>query len=176
MGIAPVRNCWNRCATDERDVLRVRSLRDRLQIGVDVGEIAVGEDLLAIGGHRAIGHAHKARQCVERKRIGSEPWPGHGSLSHRAVALPASNSHKDVFAVLHRCREGPGLREEEPGGERRQSHAYAIAPHRGWVHTSTSAGSPALTTSTARFSAPASSLGSLIGPADHQPNDAASFA
>jgi len=61
------------------------------------------------------------------------------------------------------------LSDRQAGGMRRrpQDDEGAIVPNRqrGCVHTSTRAGWPDLTTSTARLSAGPSSAGSLIGPA-----------
>src|SRR5262249_37848585 len=130
---------------------------------------------------------------LEGEWVGSELRSRHTALALVAVALPAAVPDERRLAFFSRrcirvCRV-----EREGGGKRRRPddgpdhsrtrldphgphdppvpHLLFPCPHRGCVHTSTNAGSPAFTTSTARLRVGPSSAGSLIGPALQTPID-----
>src|SRR5262249_43827767 len=108
--------------------------------------------------------------------VGGEPCPRDTALPLEAVALPAAVFHEGFLALLDGGRESP-LRGEQAERRRRAEHTQHHAhPHRGCVHTSITAGSPAFTAATARLSAGPRSFGSLIGPADTHPMEDASLA
>src|SRR5579872_5106632 len=104
---------------EKRNALRVPPLRDRLQIGVDVRQILVGEDLLAEWRHVAVGGTHEGLQRLERDRIGCELEARHTALPLVAVALPAAVLEKFLLALRGVGRKR-ALAENEAGGKRRQ--------------------------------------------------------
>src|SRR5262249_18917007 len=123
--------------------------------------------------------AHERHERLGRNWIRRDLRTGDAALALKAVALPAAVLDEGGLALLGGSRQGD-VREREGGGECRQPHAHTQRthrePHRGCVHTSTSAGWPDFTTSTARLMVGPSSAGSLIGPADHHPMELASLA
>src|SRR5262249_55533650 len=105
---------------------------------------------------------------------------GHPALPLETMALPAAMRDEGHLALLGRRSKRGTLAENHAGsqGRRRQSQTQTDhdVPHRGCVHTSTSAGCPDFTASTARLIVAPRSFGSLTGPADHQPMELASLA
>ena len=122
-----------RLLIQQRDGLVVRRLRDRLQIGVDVGQILVREHRLAVGRHGAIGGAHEGRERLDRHRVGRELRAGDPALPHGAVAAPAAELHVGGLAFLggrgdRRAVPEGELADEETGGERRQLPTFTRMP------------------------------------------------
>src|SRR5215467_9854869 len=114
--------CWRSKAllVEQRDALRVRRLRDRLQIGVDVGEIVLRQDFLLVGRHRSVAAAYEGRERLERDRPGRQRLAGNAALPLRAVALPAAVLDKRGLALLGRSGECAAATECQAGGERRR--------------------------------------------------------
>src|SRR5262245_39777469 len=164
---------------EQRNALVVGRLGDRLQVGVDVGEVLVREDRLHVGRHGAIGGAHERRERLDRHGIGRELRPGDAALRLEAVAGPAAVLDVRGLALLGRGGQCSAAAENEAGGERHQlthtNETHGPASYRGWVQTLTSAGWPDFTAATACLMAGPSSAGSLIGPFAHQPIDSASL-
>src|SRR5947207_9236714 len=91
----------------QRNAVDVRRLRNRLQVRVDVREIGVGKNLLAVSRHGAVRGAHEGGKCFPRQWIGREALAAAGhdrSLAHGTVALPAAVLNKGSLAVL--CGSG----------------------------------------------------------------------
>src|SRR5438128_12476234 len=85
---------------EQRDVLVVGRLRERLQVGVDVGEVLVRQDRLRVRRHCAFGVAHEDIERLVRHRARGELRAGHASLRREAVALPAAVLHVGGLAFL----------------------------------------------------------------------------
>src|SRR5262249_10029452 len=130
--------------------------------------------------HGAVGGAHECDERFRRNGVRREFWSGEAALADKAVALPAAVLDEGGLALFRRRGERAVTDQQGGGKQRRRPHARTQtrhgAPHRGWVHTSTSAGWPDFTAATARLIVGPTSLGSLIGPADHQPIEFASLA
>src|SRR5258706_8234559 len=71
---------------EQRNALVVRRLGQRLEVGVDVGEIRFREDRALVRRHRAAGVAHERRERLERHRVRRELRAGDAALPHEAVA------------------------------------------------------------------------------------------
>jgi hypothetical protein len=57
---------------------------------VDVGEILIREDGLAVGRHGAVGGAHERGECFKGYGIRRKLGAGRGASALKAVALPAA--------------------------------------------------------------------------------------
>ena len=159
-----------------------RRRRPGLDERVDVHQIRVGDDLLGVGRHLVGGPAHIGREAGERQVARRQPGTGGTPLALVAMALPAPVRDPELLACLRAA--GGGLRgsarrpalapgrapprtRPRPRSVHRQSSCASPTPssrQRGCVTTSTSAGSPFLTTASARCSAGPRSLGFSIGP------------
>src|SRR5690349_3596003 len=152
-------------------------------------EVGIGNDLGRVGGHLIRRPPHVAREPGKRQRTRRQARAGGAALAFVAVALPAAVADEQLLAGLgvagwrrprcrrrgrRRCglRESNGRREDEC---RRCQQGFHAA-HRGWVTTSTSAGSPFFTTASARCSAGPRSRGLVIGPSAYTPRPCASLA
>src|SRR5579864_7185252 len=166
-----------RLRVQQRNVLVVRRLGQRLQVGVDVGEIVVREDGLGVRRHGAVGMAHEHLHEIERLRVGRELGAGGAALPGEAVAFPAAVLNEGGLAFFGRaggeCEGDVEQRRSQKQILRRARNERRL--HRGCVQTLSSAGWPDFTTAIASFSAGASSAGSLIGPFAHQPMLSASL-
>src|SRR3954470_18903901 len=74
---------------EQRDALVILPCGNRLQIGMDVCEVPVGEDLLLVRRHGAVAVADEYVHCGERHRVWGE-LRADAALSGVAVALPAA--------------------------------------------------------------------------------------
>src|SRR6516165_4668843 len=119
-----------RLLVQERNALVVRGLRNRLQPGMDVGELLVRENALLVRRHGAVGGAHEGRERLDRKRIGCKFGTGDPTLALETVTLPAAMLHKCRFAFLRRGSERRNRTENETGGEYRQCKMFRAHPHR----------------------------------------------
>jgi hypothetical protein len=84
----------------KRNALVVLRRWNRLEIGVDVGEVRVRQDRLLIRRHGAVAVANEDGERLERHRLRREGLAGGAALSHGAVALPAAVLHVGVLALL----------------------------------------------------------------------------
>src|SRR5215210_9296402 len=86
--------------TEKRNRLVIRRSRDRLQIGVDVGQFLIGENLLGEGRHVAARRAHEAREGRVRQRNGRrDARTFAAALTLVAVALPTADTLEIGFAL-----------------------------------------------------------------------------
>src|SRR5262245_42414127 len=90
---------------------RRSGLRPRLGEGIEVGELAIRENLLVVRRHLQTGRAHIARERRIGKTVRSEPRTRRRrSLRFAAVALRAADSHEEETSFLaapcgcRRCR------------------------------------------------------------------------
>src|SRR5262249_22677433 len=113
---------------EDRYRLVVRRLRYRRQIGVDIGEVLIRQDLLAIGRHLPVAAANEGRHGFERDRVGREPRAGHAALPYGPVTWPAAVLHERLLSLPGIGRNG-SVREDEAGGERRQPHLSTTNTH-----------------------------------------------
>src|SRR6516162_5305220 len=108
---------------EQGNVLVIRRLGDRLQIGVDIREVVVGQDRLRIGRHGAIGGAHESGERLDRDGIWRELGPGDTALGLHAVTLPTAVLDIGRLAFLGRGSERAATAQEpayeQSGGERR---------------------------------------------------------
>ena len=150
------------------DRLVIGRRRQRRHIGMDVSQFLIRQDLLRIRRHPPVGRADITGKGLIGHRLRGQLGTGHAALGGEAVTLEAAVLDVSNLALfrrrpLRRCRPQGLLRRppwRESGGG-----MSSLPPQRGCVTTSTKAGSTALTTSTAFFSAGPRSFGSVIGPA-----------
>src|SRR4051812_11272401 len=121
---------------EQRDGLRILRLRDRRQISVNVLEIAVRQDLLAVGRHGDVTGADKRREALVRQRIGRQHLAVAGcdrALPLEPVALPAAVFHECGFALGHIARrERRAMTENHAGhhsGQRDTKHWVTHVVH-----------------------------------------------
>src|SRR5262249_18505061 len=143
-----------------------------------------------IGRHVVGGLAQLSFKTVERHFGLGKAWcrtVESATLPGTAVAGEAAVDEIETLAVHGIARRSLlglhcGQSTEAERGRRKRWGGEVVeifhceSPQRGSVTTSTTAGSPRLTTATARASAPARSIGSTIGPSPYTPMPRANVA
>src|SRR5580692_961309 len=157
-----------------RNVLRRTRARQRLHEGVHICDFLVRKHCRGISRHVVGGITQLSFKSVERHVGFGKAWRRTvegAALPGTAVAGEAPVGEIEALAVPGIAwRSVLGLQQGRSTkiGRSRRKRAFEIfhceSPQRGSVTTSTTAGSPRLTTATARASAPARSFGSTIGP------------
>src|SRR5262249_43987895 len=147
-------------------------------------------DHLRVRRHLSARVSNSAHERRERQRVRAEPRTGDWrSLTLAAVALVAAFAHEQLASRFHtrsrrRLRRRWKRQREHAGTERDHHHCTRLANrcvhresrYRGCMITSTSAGSPRLTTSIARLMAGPRSAGLETGPCAYTPSPCASLA
>src|SRR3989442_9766167 len=128
--------------------------------------------------------ANGARERRERERVRPKTRTGRCAVRLAAMALVTADAKEDLPASLDTVAVVRSVRLQADAwsreNDRRETYTCAKSQrHRdylGCVTTSTSAGSPRLTTAMARLSAGARSAGFSIGPSACTPSPCAIFA
>jgi hypothetical protein len=97
-----------------RDVLRVGRLGYRLQVGIDIGQVVIRQNLGAVPRHLTGRGSHEVCERVERQGIGREFETGSPALPHVPVALETADPNVCLLA---------------PGGVGRERGAAAQTGH-----------------------------------------------
>src|SRR6476659_1268400 len=105
---------------EQGNILVIRPLRDRLQVGVDIGEVVVGEDRLRVRWHGTIAGAHEGGECLDRQWIRRKPRAGLPALTLGAVTLPAAVLDERSFALFGGGGECAAAAQDKAGGEYRR--------------------------------------------------------
>src|SRR3984957_16107338 len=147
-----------------RNVLRRTRARQRLHEGVHICDFLVREHCRGISRHVVGGITHLSFKSVERHVGLGKAWRRTvegAALPGTAVAGETSVGEIEALAIhgiarrnLLGLQRGRSTQAERGRGKRRDGEALEMfhceSPQRGSVTTSTTAGSPRLTTSTAR--------------------------
>src|SRR6266849_4939150 len=176
-----------RSARKEREACQGGRTRPTPQESVHICKVLIAHDLDRVGRHLSARCAHVGQETAKRQGIRRQSRPGAPALSLIVVALITAVLDEQQLALLGiarrcgRCLRGRcslGRRLGRANGDRNHPHDrdYRHHLHRGWETTSTSAGSPRLTTATARAIAGPRSFGSVIGPSACTPRPWATFA
>lgn len=159
----------------QRNAREGRRSRARLQVRVDVRQVAVGNDLLRVRWHLVRRAPDVRREPREGEVPASQPRTRGAALTFVPVALPAADADPQLLARFRvsggrcwclrgRLRRRPGTRDGGNQHQRCNKYRRFHMRHRGCVTTSTSAGSPFFTTASARWSAGPRSFAFAIGP------------
>ena len=177
----------------QRNRLQVRILRHRSQEGRDIGQILVRDGFAGIRRHRTARFPNILDEIFTRARAGRDGGRGPSRAAIRPVTRPAEVRDVEflsIFGIAGSCRgsrrgclsDRQRVRNHHRNRYDKDSPIKHVSLHSvllcylGWVRTSTIAGSPRFTTSTARFSAGPNWFGSLIGPSPCMPILSAIFA
>src|ERR1041384_690874 len=170
---------------EDGDVLRRSPARKRLQEGVDVHDVLIGQDGFRISRHVAQRLSQHQLEALERQ-LGFRERRRHAihrtALAGAAMAVHAADREIDALAVgdvslwrvFRACRHQE--RSCNDGSHPEQQNLAHGEPQRGSVTTSTSAGSPRFTAANARLIAGPRSFGSMIGPSPYTPKPLATVA
>src|SRR5262249_20084690 len=131
--------------------------------------------------HRIGRATHLLGKGFKGQRVGRKVWTGSAAtLPNGAVTHCAAVGHVDALSIGCIAHAHRFLRMRTRQARRRHNcievPAHRLLPQRPCETTSTSAGSPRLTTATAFFKAGPRSLGSAIGPKDATPRPFATVA
>src|SRR5207249_10949832 len=151
----------------QRNAVHRRGLWQRLKKRVKIGSLLVVDDLRRIRRHLARGLPNIGNKSRIRDRVLIQPWSGGiRSLSLAAMTLVPAVFHEECLSILGITTRGVRrwwiLSTGQHG--QNQQQAFHASSYRGWLTTSTNAGSPRLTRARARFIAGPRSFGSVIGP------------